>query len=232
MLLANFAGNLLLEAPPVNRIRERVKEQLPAVLLTLLSIVQALALELLWTGISDADELYHVTWTAAIQWAQMAADFLGIVVIWVVYASTAMRFRWLPSTGDSVYPFVIGVGELVLIASSRPEQLGAWFLDMAFVFAMMHWVAHHTLRRSRADPENAEFFDHVPPATVRDFYPAIATVAGLCALGGCFYGFDVPASLGLAGAVLMNLLLLWQLNNAHVFWERTMRDEEWSSWRR
>ncbi len=210
----------------MNGIRERVKEQLPAVLLTLLSIVQALALEVLWDGISTAGELYHVTWAAAIAWAQMSADLIGIIVIWVVYANTAMRFRWLPSTGDSVYPFVIGMAELVLIESSRPGLLGAWFLEMSFIFAMMNWISHHAMRRSRAEPENAEFFDRLAPATLRDFYPAFAIVAGLAGFGGCFMAFEVPVWTRLAAVVLMNLLLLRQLNDSRVFWERTMRDGE------
>lgn len=41
----------------MNKIRERVKFNVPAVVLTLLGIVQAFALELLWTFIAAEDAL-------------------------------------------------------------------------------------------------------------------------------------------------------------------------------
>ena len=43
-------------------IRDRAKEQFPSVLLTLLSIVQALALEFLWDHSRHRPELYELSW--------------------------------------------------------------------------------------------------------------------------------------------------------------------------
>lgn len=206
----------------MSRIRARVKEHLPAVLLTLLSIVQALALEILWTRMREADFLYRLDWAAAAGWAQLLASFLGIVVVWVIYASSTMRFRWIPTTSDSVYPFVIGIGEFLLVESVRPGFIGIWFLEMAAIFALMNWISHHMLRRARLEEDNAEFFDRVAPATRRDFYPAIATIAALLATGSVFLIFDLPAQTAAAAAVVMNLVMLWQLYQTNVFWERSM----------
>jgi len=206
----------------VNRIRTRVKDHLPGVLLTLLSIVQALALEILWTHLRESDFLYQVNWTAATGWAQLLANFFGIVLVWVIYASTTMRFRWIPTTGDSVYPFVIGVVEFLLVESIRPGFLGAWFLQMALIFALMNWIAHHMFRRARLEEENDEFFSRVGRATRRDFYPAMATVAVLAATGIVFLVFDPPAAVGAAAVVAMNLLMFWQLYLAASFWNRSV----------
>lgn len=71
--------------------RDRAKEHFPMVLLTLLSIVQALALELLWSHVRGNDYLFEPSLVAALSWIQIAATFLGLVLIWVVYASNAMR---------------------------------------------------------------------------------------------------------------------------------------------
>jgi hypothetical protein len=61
------------------------------VLLTLLSIVQALALELLWSHVRESVYLFDMSWTALLTWIQVGTTFLGIVVIWIAYASIAMR---------------------------------------------------------------------------------------------------------------------------------------------
>jgi len=88
----------------VNTMRKRAKEHFPTVLLTLLSIVQALALELLWSHLRESPYLFELSWITAISWMQILATFLGLVLIWVVYANNVMRFRWVPVTSESVYP--------------------------------------------------------------------------------------------------------------------------------
>ena len=146
------------------------------VLLTLLSIVQALALELLWSYVRESAYLFEMSWTALLTWIQIGTSFLGIVVIWLVYASTAMRFRWVPTTSDSVYPFVIGLLEFILIEMLAPEYMGWWFFCLALIFGLMTWISHMTMRRARLDGENDEFFANLAPATARDFFPAFVIV--------------------------------------------------------
>ena len=58
--------------------RERAKEHLPHVLLTLLSIMQALALELLWDRVTSEDYLFHPSLQSALYLGQMLTTFLGI----------------------------------------------------------------------------------------------------------------------------------------------------------
>lgn len=206
----------------MNEVRERVKHHMPAVLLTLLSIVQALALELLWSRALELAHLDQSGWIAALLWAQAAANLVGIIVIWVVYASTVMRFSWMPSIGDSVYPFIIGIGEFILVETTRPDTLGFWFLQLAVVFALMNWVSHHTFRRARMEPENAWHFRDMAPAGLRDFYPAIAVVLTLSLFGLVILAFDVPAAVRFVAVLAVNLLLLAQLRAAKGFWDRTL----------
>lgn len=164
-------------------IRDRAKEHLPMVLLTLLSIVQALALELLWSQVRESAYLFELTWTAMLTWIQIGTSFLGIVVIWLVYASTAMRFRWVPTTSDSVYPFIIGLLEFILVETLAPEYMGLWFGCLAIIFGLMTWISHRTMRRARLDAENDEFFANLAPATARDFIPAFVIVFVLVLAG-------------------------------------------------
>ena len=64
----------------------------PTVLLTLISIIQALALELMWSKIVDSDWLLVLDFQALIGWGMVIAAFLGILQIWVMYSTMVMGF--------------------------------------------------------------------------------------------------------------------------------------------
>ena len=196
------------------------------VLLTLLSIVQALALELLWSFVLESAYLFDMSWAALLTWIQISSNFLGIVLIWIVYASTAMRFRWVPATSDSVYPFVIGLLEFMLIATLAPEYMGWWFICLAFIFALMSWVTHMKMRRARLDGENDEFFAKLEPATIRDFYPVFAIV--LCATVTGIY-LAVSGERGILALFAVSaafLVLVRQLFVAARFWELSVSESK------
>ena len=112
-------------------IRNRATDLFPSVLLTVLSMIQALALELLWTRMRESPYLWSGGWDALLGWSQVAAMLLGFLVVWLFYVSTVMRFRWLPSLQDSVVPFGIGILEFTLIDLMGPDSLGPWFYVMA-----------------------------------------------------------------------------------------------------
>lgn len=206
-------------------IRNRTREHLPSVLLTLLSIVQALALEFLWSHVRDTDYLFDWTWTAATSWLQITASLLSIVLIWLTYASTVMRFRWVPTTSDSVYPFIIGLLEFMLIETLGPDTVGRWLICLAVIFGFMNWVSHMTMRRARLDGENDEFFNQFAPATFRDFHPVAAAVAGLVLAGVYIESSGVPDEIAMIAVVGTNLMLIWQFSKAAFYWDRSVADD-------
>jgi hypothetical protein len=168
---------------PENDMRTRAKDHLPSVLLTLLSIMQALALELLWDHIHEHTYLNHMSWAAVLGWVEIGVTLLGVLLIWLIYTSMAMRFRWVPTTADSVFPFLVGIIEFMMIAALGVDRLGLWFMALALIFGAMTWVSQVTMLRARLDGENHAFFASVSPATPRDFVPSIATVTVLAGLG-------------------------------------------------
>lgn len=194
------------------------------VLLTLLSIVQALALELLWSHVRESAYLFEMSWTALLTWIQIGTNFMGIIVIWIVYASTAMRFRWVPATSDSVYPFVVGLLEFILIETLAPDYMGWWFICLALIFALMTWVTHAKMRRARLDSENAEFFAKLEPATIRDFYPAFIIVSGAIAAGIYLAVSGDRGGVALVAVLVAFGLLVRQLIVATRFWELSIVD--------
>ena len=209
----------------MNAMRERAKEHFPAVLLTLLSIVQALALELLWSHLRETSYLFEFSWISALSWVQIFATFLGLVLIWVVYASNVMRFRWVPVTSDSVYPFLIGILEFMLIETLGPDEIGLWLIYLALVFGMMIWVAHTNMRQARKDPDNEAFFGSYQPAKLRDFYPQIAIVSTLVLVGIFFRISDDRGWLAMLALLATNGLLGWQFYITSVFWQLSVADK-------
>jgi len=166
-----------------NRMRERAKDHMPMVLLTLLSIIQALALELTWQHILEQDYLFEVTFTAFTSWLQIIATLLGILLIWLLYSAMVMRFRWVPSTSDTVFPFVIGLVEFTLIALLGAERLMWWFATLAVLFAVTHWSIQLIMVQARRDGENAAFFSTVAPASLRDFLPTFMICCTFLVIG-------------------------------------------------
>jgi len=205
-------------------IRTRVKEHFPSVLLTMLSIVQALALELLWAHLHAADYLYAWSWFALLAWGQISATLITMILIWVVYAGNVMRFRWVPAIGDSVVPFVIGLLEFMMIETLSPERLGHWLIYLALIYAAMVWTSQVIMRRARADGDNSQYFDKISPARSRDFYPEIILVCGIIALG-IYIGLSHTTDwLAILIVIITNAFLLWRFHNTATFWNLSVSD--------
>ncbi len=208
----------------MNAMRERAKEYFPTVLLTLLSIVQAFALELLWSYLRETSLLFELSWLAAISWLQILATFLGLVLIWVVYASSVMRFRWVPVTSDSVYPFLIGIMEFTLIETLGPDSIGLWLILLGVIFAVMTLVSHANMRRARQDPDNRIFFEQYDPAKLPDFYPQLIIVAVLMLAGLYLLLSGNQGAFALLAVLATICLLGWQFHAVALFWRRTVTD--------
>ena len=98
----------------MDSMRNRAKDIFPMVLLTLLSIVQALALEFLWDHTRHRTDLFELSVAVIPGWLQIAATLNVIVIIWLMYAGMLMRFRWTPTTMDSIFPFGVGLIQFLL----------------------------------------------------------------------------------------------------------------------
>ena len=208
----------------MNPMRERAKEHFPTVLLTLLSIVQALALELLWSFLHENEFLFQSNRDAYLTWIQIGATFSGLMLVWVVYASNVMRFRWIPATSDLIIPFLIGIIEFMLIDTLGPDTVGYWFILMACIFGLMNWVAHTTMRSARREADNEEFFRNVEPAQLKDLLQPLSTVVSLLLVGVFLLAY--PDNLIFAFVTLLGIngLLIWQFYIGAQFWSDSLKE--------
>lgn len=211
----------------MERTRARAKELSPTLIVTLLSIVQALALEVLWTSVRENAFLWEGGVEAIVGWMQVGISFQGIVVVWVAYLGLAVRFVWIPRVQDMVIPFVLGLFEFVLASALDPKWLVSWLLVLAgmFVFATLTnsslFLAASTLE------ENSEHF--AKAAAKRELYGVfslygplalfVALILGSAALVAV-YG---PTSFGaLVGLGLTNLVLVLQFLQIRFYWNRAL----------
>ena len=203
-------------------IRSRARENLPSVLLTLLSIVQAIALETLWENTINRPELVQVSWVATLGWLQVLVSFLIIILIWLFYVGLVMRFKWTPTITDLVLPFCVGLVELLLIWVMEPEDLGAWFLVLALITAMLHMVSHSLFRRARLDRENAEFFQHITPATWSDHVLKVLGILFVVLVGVWLWVTGDTAWIALFSLLTALLLIMFEIRIMARFWRTSM----------
>lgn len=203
-------------------IRNRATDQFPTVLLTLLSIVQALALELLWDESRQRPALHQISWDALLGWMQIVASLNVIILIWLFYAGTVMRFRITPTTTDSILPFLVGLIQFLMIDLMRPENLVGWLLVVAIIYTTMLTLSHRVMRRARRDPVNREFFDKYAPAKLRDFAPQIVMLILMVVLGVTLQITNTGGPL--AAVTLLGVLagLGYETRNAAQYWSTSM----------
>lgn len=201
-------------------VRQRAKDQLPSVLLTLTSIIQALALEALWSGANEARTLWTTTGERVIGWVQVAAVFEGILLIWLYYAQLLMRFSWVPSLRDSVIPFGFGIGQFALTELLAPGQLAAWLYVFGALFAYGYGTSALTLRAAARDRDNDWFFE----AGARNRYGAGLLTVGVCwvfAVLTQLTGGGTTWALGVLATV--HVVLAGNIGLQRWYWERSLR---------
>lgn len=209
-----------------NQISLRAKRNLPTVLLTLLSIVQALALELMWAHLTEQEYLYSWSFIAVIGWLQIVATFLGILLIWLIYSGLVMRFSWVPSTTDAVFPFLVGIIEFAEISTLGPTKFGPWFILTGVLFAAMTWVSQVTMRRARLDSDNDEFFSSVNPATWRDHLISLVPAVLLILVGVGMWINGDQTWIATIAFVSVIIFLLTQIRMNHIFTQRSFQLNE------
>jgi hypothetical protein len=204
-----------------NQIRIRAKSIFPTVLLTLLSIVQALALELLWLHLIDQPYLYTFSFAATLGWVQVVATLLGILLIWLIYSDLVLRLSWVPNTADALFPFFVGILQFAQISVLGSERVGIWFVILGVLFAAMVWISQITMKRARRDEDNRDFFRNINPASWRDHLFSALPAVTLVVIGLAIWITDNQgwfALLAVAGAAALLILQIWR---NHVYVQRS-----------
>ena len=88
-----------------------------------------------------------------------------------------------PTTTDSVFPFLVGLVQFLMIEIMGAERFALWIIVLAITFGALVAIEHRAMKRARMDEANREFFDQYAPATIKDFVPQIIMVATFLVAG-------------------------------------------------
>ncbi|MEH6568760.1 MAG: hypothetical protein V7709_06785 [Halioglobus sp.] len=202
--------------------QDRARDLLPAIIITVLSMIQALALEIYWTKIGESQFLWLGGWDAVIGWMQLLVVFLGMLLIWILYIGVVLRFSWVPTMEDTLIPFYIGLLEFIMIDLMGPGFLGPWFLLLAAIFSVSTWANHMVMRQARGDPANDYFFKHYAPSGWRDYIGSIVVIATLALLGVILWMNDAPHVLTVIAMVFALMAVARQFVQARRYWMHSM----------
>ena len=210
----------------MNKMRERALAHFPIVLLTLISIIQALALELLWGKLSTADYLWDLSVTTIIIWGMFSATLMGIVQIWITYSTLVIGFTWRPSLADSILPFVVGILEFLMINLIDESLNVLWLYVLASLFVIVNWIVHSSFKRARLEPENAAYFRNLAPASLKDFRGAIAIIVILVLFGMIITVLEAAHIFALLAIGFANTVIVLQIVNSRRLWNSIIDVEE------
>ena len=174
----------------------------------------------MWAHVTEQTYLYEGTFMALVSWLQIAANLLGIFLIWLIYSDLVLRLSWVPSTIDALFPFVVGILEFAQISLLGPDNIGLWFAIISALFAAMAWISQFTMRRARQEEENAEYFEGLNPATWRDHFRTAIPVLLLATCGVVLWLSGDIGWFACVALLAVNLLLLNQIRVNHVFTQR------------
>lgn len=205
--------------------RARAQKQFPIVLLTLISIIQALALELLWSKVIESQFLLSFTIDSLVVWGMLSVSLVGILQIWVMYSTMVIGFTWRPSLRDSILPFVIGIQQFLLVSLISSTFNVMWLYVLASIFFVGNGIAHVTFRRARADPSNSAFFESRDPATLKDFRMPLFVITTLVLFGILYTVFENSNWVALAAIVFSNIILGFQIHFSRRLWTSIMDTE-------
>ena len=203
------------------QLRERVKARWPTVLLTLVSILQALALETLWTELTEEGELAAGGVEALVVGLQACGAFLAIILLWIFYAQLVMRFVWVPGLRDSVAPFMLGAIQFLVAETLGAGPVGFWIVLIAMAFAIAHVVTRHTFAQAAATSENAEFFSGIVEGPLESHGPTIGAIALLLIVAGLSEFVGTPAA-SVAALICVNGVLVFHLVMQRRYWHMSL----------
>jgi hypothetical protein len=204
---------------------QQVKGSFTGSTLTLLSIIQAVALGELATVVADNYRRFIV-----VQWLMALVTLFLLFVVWDHLSRDAMTFVWVPDYRDSAIPFLIGITELFL---SHAVGLGidVWLIGM--VATAVCALAHVSYVRWRVEQaaENRHVLAYsrerwrlewVLSLAGLVLFPLLAagSVAGIFSTGRHPQGVQEIASIG--AVLLVGVWLAGYVVCTHVCWQGTV----------
>lgn len=123
--------------------------------LTALSVIQGVALASLASVVVSGYQQFTI-----VQWILVVISFGGLIAIWNQYISVSLLWDWIPDIRDTIFPFLIGAGELAL-NQTIALNLSAWLLVLASLNGVGALGLWNSMVRIKEEEENARLMSLV-----------------------------------------------------------------------
>ena len=129
-------------------VKQRLKDSFSLVYLTLLSVIQGVALADLALIVGAGYQHFTV-----VRWLLVLVNFGVVITIWHTFTMHITLWRWIPDLRDTLIPFMIGAIELVF-NHTISLSLSSWFFIMAIIASMATLAILYVGQRAKEDEEN------------------------------------------------------------------------------
>lgn len=139
----------------LSRLNETIPSSFSSFYLTLIGLIQGVALGLLATRVPTLLSSFSL-----IALLYVVLTFIVIVIVWHEYVLAAQEFWWKITWLDSLAPFLLGMGEFLMIEYlDRGPNYSAWFFAAAFTgFGGFLAYINYDLWLNEQDFENSEAY--------------------------------------------------------------------------
>ena len=148
--------NSELEPEPHHReLHHRLNDAFTPTYLTILSIIQAVALADLATVVAAEYRQFTV-----VHWLLALLTFGVLIIVWNVYTIQGTIWRWIPDVRDAAMPFMVGALELFL---NHTITLGMsiWLLGLAAIAGMGTVGTWYMHGRARTEAGNDQLLGYL-----------------------------------------------------------------------
>jgi hypothetical protein len=185
----------------------RIRGSFTPIYLTILSIIQAVALGELAKVVADG----YPEFTLA-QWSLVLLTFLILITIWSHVTTDAMSWVWIPDLRDAVLPFLLGAFELYQ-AHAIVLGLGPWLFGMVAGAALAVLEFFHVGRQVRLEADDAQALRLFRRRSWSDLLQGVGGmvlffVLGMATLATGVTGTADDPALGAFGAALLWVAVL------------------------
>src|SRR5262245_59107587 len=138
------------EELPHHKLHRRLKESYSPMYLTILSIVQAVALGELAPVIALAHDRFTI-----VNWVMALDTFFVLIIIWNVFTVQSGLWHWIPDVRDGAIVFVVGAVELFL-GEAIVGSLSIWLIALSLIGVVGAVGTGYIVWRGSHEPENSE----------------------------------------------------------------------------
>ena len=203
----------------------RLKESYSPTYLTILSVVQAVAMG----DLAQVVAASHQEFTP-VQWALTFNTFGVLIITWNVFSVQSALWGWIPDVRDSAVPFVVGALELFL-NHTIVVSLSAWLVAVSLIAIAGALGTLHISWRARDEAEHRELLSWLS-AHIRLYVAyliagggVLLALAWVCSgdhLNAIVMSDDFAGKLGLGVAFFSTLALVGSVSLFHLLWRQAI----------